>query len=363
MTLGLYEAFQLEAPANYFLPLRHWWSGGASLSARYVLPLTFPILLAAGGASAVGRAGLVRASCLGPLSWVLAASILPIHRTLENARAIYGLSVAVSLAAASLLAGARIPTKAKWGIVAAYLAISAAVSQTNYSTWREAGEQMERGVALAAERIRAQPGDGIAGVLVLGLPDSVHGAVCFRNAVPLAVARALGDTGAPIAAPPAELGVFGEVVCVDTRAGNVVSIPGDKVGKRLAAGDRWRLDFAAGASGRSEVRAIDFVANEADGAWSLVPLYYGARILLPTIEAPAGAPIEIAWEGECARGDGLPAIPTIVATRRTGGRERREAFELPATIQNNGDGALLAVELRVPLGATLRLRAITLAAR
>jgi hypothetical protein len=363
MTLGLYEAFQSEAPTSYFLPLRHWWTGNAALAARYVLPLTFPILLAAGGASPIARAGLLRAAWLGPLGWVLAASIIPVNRSLENARAIYGLAAAVSLAVASLLAGLRFGAKWKWGIVAAYLAACAVVSNTNFTAWRVAAERMRTGVELAASRI-PKPGDAnIAGILVLGLPDSVLGAVCFRNAVPLAVARGARAENVSIMAPPDELGVFQEVLCVDVRAGKVVSLPEENARRPMAAGESWQLDFAKNGAGRAAVRAIDFVANDIEGAWSLFPLYHGARLLLPTIEAPAGGRIAVAWEGECVRHDGSPGIPTIVVTKRVQGRVRREVFELPAEIPNNGEGALLSIELRVPLGATLRLRSMTLTAR
>ena len=161
---------------------------------------------------------------------------------------------------------------------------------------------------------------------------------------------------------PDELGVFQEVLCVDVRAGKVVSLPEENARRPMAAGKvgEWTSPRMARGARRSARSTSSRTTSRAPGrsSRSITARDSSCR---RSRRRPVGAS-RLLGKGNAS------ATTAPLESQRSSSRNGSRGGCGARSSSSRGDsqqwrGALLSIELRVPLGATLRLRSMTLTAR
>lgn len=175
--LGILKALGLRLWGVLFVPVN--WAVPAGVVLEILLAITGAAIIWV----AVSRAN--RRSFLLPLAWTLLAAIPTTHLLLigpdlEKSRYLYLPSAAFAL----LLAVVIVASKQKWMVAAAVLGFHVAALEHNLGAWENASAKAES--ACAAVAASAQSPDGR--ILVLGLPQTLHGVYFFGNGFPECVA-------------------------------------------------------------------------------------------------------------------------------------------------------------------------------
>lgn len=360
-TGGILAALDAELPSRYLIPVR------ASLYSMEVKKfielgaLLFPALIIFARPGRGGARALAMLLCIMPLLVIPVAPMLPSGAYLSGARLLYSLSIFISLAAVSSVASMPLRVSFKIVILLLLAGASFAAGRENISAWQQAGEYMNEGLALAAPAIRklqsADPSRGAIPlrVAILGFPDSVNGAYCFRNAAAAAVELECGIPQLHVAETFDDIGLFDHVFYVDYSKKQLSRVPADTSRVRMLPGTSvtFPLDrdaFSRGMFPTGEFPRIQYLGVRAgkvgdrtrvSGAWQ------GSSILLPTIASAPNATFRLTWDGSVKGGP-----ITILATTKINNRFKRILYQEGEIIHAGTDG-IVSIEIRLPFGSAL----------
>lgn len=352
---GPSEALKKECPAGYFVPKRRAGHGPPWRSAGAALRLAPALLLALGGAGAAARRHVPRALAMTAICLAPVATVIPVGPDLANARQLLLPAAGIAFVAAALLAGAPGGGAVRWGATALYAALSIAVGRSNFGPWRDVGAAFESGVESTKGLLAGAPPNAVA--LLDGYPDSVAGALCFRNAFVYAFPRASGRPDLEIRTPLDSFESADLLIDFDARARAARRVDALEPAIRIGPGEARRVALTAGSPERPRCRLRDADGYDVERGWSAIARWYGAAVVLPDLEVPTGARLEVRVEEAAGASTAAP-----IATYRDRIGWRRVALE-DGAIALPHEVSRVRIEIPIPVAAERVLRAVTLTSR
>lgn len=353
---GFRGAIHSEFPSQLWLPLRSF----ESVLPRWIvmIPAALIVWLWALG---FRRPGFRRAL---QLWWgmticmlVPVAALVPIGPELAGARLLYSYSVVASLLPA--VAVQSLPRRPALAFCSLWIALSVSAQQYNFQAWRESAAAMEHGLGLAVQAVREFITPASQRVAVVGLPDSIHGVVCFRNAATGAIQSAVSRRGLMVSMPPGDLERFQQVIFIDMKNNRSAMLPDSEILVDLAAGDAVEFKFTDGAVMPFGIRPFNITTRQGPDRIDLAAPYFGGGLLLPTLNLVRGTKFKLTIDGETTPAGG--AEPFFVVTRRDEVVLLRSRHA-PGEWVDPGPVVRVSVEFHVPPGIRYALRSLKVTA-
>lgn len=352
---GIVDSLFTEMPCWYFMPIRR---------ALYSLSMTHLFVLSGLALPAMflfthARRGAGRACALflilSPALVLPAASMLPSGWNLASARLLYSLSVFISFAVVAAMAAASLPKMVKITILCATAALMAWVGSQNFAAWVRCGRYVDDGLKIVLAELAKIKNPDPFHVAIVGFPDSVSGAYCFRNAVSPAIELNAHNWRLNVALGTQDLGSFDFVYYVNYQKMEATLLPDPRATRRLAPGESWTIPFdAKDESGLDLLQRLGVRAEDLGGQLRVHGAYQGSALLLPAVLCDPNSKLRVTWNGR-SRNSRI----TIIATTRKDNRCVRNAYEENAWIPSGG-GAVVSIELRIPQDANLEFSSLTI---
>jgi hypothetical protein len=197
--------------------------------------------------------------------------------------------------------------------------------------------------------------------LLLGLPDNVKGAICFRNAGSFFLGRNPEFADRAIEVPPQDGGFFTRILWYDPKTGACQDYI-DSWGAALPlTPEGWTADFRGG---RRQVDEAHFtsahVSSVKDGAaWTVWPESFIGNVHLPPLRVSGIRRVRVELDADCLRQDESRSECRLFVTTFQHAFQRRREYSLPAEIDLPATAELLSIDLRIPFGSRLVLRRVT----
>lgn len=351
---GLTDALAAEIPSYYFIPTRascyppeaRGWLRLLGLAFVYICAFAKPNKPAA-------RALLLLLLLFLPMMAPVSAMI-PVAHDLAGGRLIFSFSLFFCAAAAALIAsfpGGKILKLGAMLLLGSSLAVAGIY---NFKAWEASGRLVHDGLQFVTKEVAELMTPRPIRIAIVGFPDSVSGVVCLRNATSAAMTAAMPDDSLSINAPPLDLGNVQFVYEVDYKDRRARLLPNPDNNIILEAGQPILFNLQKGSLDRGLVHALSVTQEDGpEGEWLLRGNYFGSGLLLPTIRGEKHSKLQLKIDGRVEGG----AMEWIV-TRRMGELFERKAYQQNDSIEF-GEGVLVAIELRLSLGATLHISSLT----
>ncbi|MBI3818280.1 MAG: hypothetical protein HY286_06275 [Planctomycetes bacterium] len=353
---GFEQMLRFEFPSYYLVPAR---VGNAEARHPMLLSLMgigLPALFAFVTITKNARRAFGALFICGIAMALPVCAMLPAGSDLAGARLLYPFSFILCAVATTAIASSWLPRMSRIIIYIALAASMVVIGMRNFRTWEKAGTRMVEGTQLMSDALAQSSAPGILRVTFLGMPDSINGVVCFRNAI-APIGRMLKKDAALIVHDPgSDLGRMSHVYYADFNKQSMRMLPDAAESKNLAAGESLKYQFDGIGLDRAAVRALSLVELPSSDGWALRSRYYGSGLLIPGIRTEPNTKIQLTIETAYASGD----APAIIVTRRAGPSLDRASYR-PGDWMPVGEGALCALELRLPPGSEIHIKSLSIA--